>query len=287
MNISNAKATYGLNARGVPKSVSVTGSVQIGDASISRDLVGADAAYAVRIIFAQATNEALISLDTSTLNFATAFSQGFQQIETATAVGTVTAAGNASIVVTAAGMTGSPLTIPVPVALSDTPTLWAAKVRSALSSNAAVSLLLAISGTGTSIILTRKPTYTFNVPTGSLYHYAANDATLNLAISTGTATGITAAPTSINTQSGTATDGVRSYNHGADFEGKAIPTIVNMQSVCIQNQGASAIAVSAGNSFSIAAGGVNMAVGHTGNYSPTYTASGPTDMIITVIGSTI
>lgn len=286
MNISNAKATYGLNARGVPKSVSVTGSVQIGDATISRDLV-ADVVYATRMIFAQTTNFVSFLLTSGNTYDQTAFSQGAPQIAIATAEGTVTAAGNASVTVTAVGLVGTPLTIAVPVATGDTASVWAAKVRAALSSNAAVSLLLTVSGTGSSIIITRKPTFTFTVPTGLLYHYANQDSSLNLALATGTATGITAAPTSAVAQLGVATDGVKIYDQSTDFEGDTIPTIVNMQSVLMQNQGASSIVLSDGDAYTIAAGGANLRVGTNPYYFTTCTASGPTDMIITVIGSTI
>lgn len=114
---------------------------------------------------------------------------GVAQVETATAAGTVIGGGDAEVVVTGSGIAGSPLTIPVAVASEDTPTLWAAKVRAELADTAAITALYGVSGTGTSIILTEL------VPNG-------NDATLNVALATGTATGITAAATSANTTAG-------------------------------------------------------------------------------------
>jgi hypothetical protein len=124
-----------------------------------------------------------------TANLATG--PGVAQVETATAAGTVTGNGNASVVVTGAGITGSPITLAVAVLNGDTPTLWAAKVRAALAATAAITALYAVGGTGADITLTEL------VPNG-------NDATLNIALATGTATGITAAPTSANTTAGVA-----------------------------------------------------------------------------------
>lgn len=113
------------------------------------------------------------------------------QVETATAAGTVVDAGNASVVVTAAGLLGSPITLAVAVAALDTPTLWAAKVRTALAANAAIAAMFTVGGATTAIVLTK-------IVKG------ANDATLNIALSTGTATGITTAATSANTTAGVA-----------------------------------------------------------------------------------
>lgn len=116
---------------------------------------------------------------------------GTSQVETATGAGTVSGSGNASIVVTGAGITGSPLTIPVAVVATDTPTIWVGKVRVALAATAAITALYTVGGTGTAITFTEK------VPNG-------NDGTLNIAIATGTATGITTAATSANTTAGVA-----------------------------------------------------------------------------------
>ena len=124
-----------------------------------------------------------------TANLAT--NAGTAQVETATAVGTVTVSGDAAVVVTGAGITGSPLTLAVPVLNGDTPILWAAKVRAALAATAAITALYSVGGTGADITLTEI------VPNG-------NDGTLNVALATGTAVGITAAATSANTTAGVA-----------------------------------------------------------------------------------
>ena len=118
-------------------------------------------------------------------------SYGTQQVETATVVGTISTAGNASVVVTANGMTGSPKTIAVPVLLADDASAIAGKIRAALAADAAVAALFAVSGATDKVILTR-------------LIKAANDGTLNIAIDNGTCAGITTAAASANTTAGVA-----------------------------------------------------------------------------------
>jgi hypothetical protein len=152
-------------------------------------------------------NGSVASLETREANIFTLFPlalTGTLQVETATAAGTVSAAGNATATVTGAGITGSPVAIPFAVEVGDTPTLWAAKAAAAINANAAVSALYLATSSGTSIILTAKTA-------------AANDATLNVALATGTATGITTAATSGNTLGGVATGVGLSYT----IEGKS------------------------------------------------------------------
>jgi hypothetical protein len=121
-------------------------------------------------------------------------SMGTRQVETATGVGTVTGAGNVRVILTASGMDGSPLAIDVPVTLGQTASQWMATVRAYFSAIPQIQMLFAVSGSGADMILTRRSPY------------AGNDSTLNISIGgTGTtATGITAAPTSVNTTAGVA-----------------------------------------------------------------------------------
>jgi hypothetical protein len=99
-----------------------------------------------------------------------------------------------SVVVTSAGLAGSPLTVPVAVANNDTAAQVAGKIRAALGLVAAITALFTVGGSGVEVTLTR-------------LIGAADDATLNIATSTGTATGLTAAPTSANTTPGIANGG--------------------------------------------------------------------------------
>lgn len=119
---------------------------------------------------------------------------GYVQVETATVAGTIdpAGAGDAEVVITAANMAGSPLTLAVPVANNDTASQVAGKIRTFLQTDAtaaAVRALFDISGATTKVILTRK------IP-------MEDDATLNIAIDNGTCTGLTTAATSADTYSG-------------------------------------------------------------------------------------
>jgi hypothetical protein len=121
---------------------------------------------------------------------------GQKQVETATVIGTIGAAGagNATVIVTSAGMTGSPITLNVAVANDDTASQVATKIRAALNGNATIAARFTIGGAGAAITLTRVVS-------------AANDGTLNVSIDNGTCTGLTAAPTSANTTPGIASAG--------------------------------------------------------------------------------
>jgi len=119
------------------------------------------------------------------------FKGGVLQVETATVAGTITSAGNAKVVVTAAGMPNNPKTVNVAVANADTASQVAGKMRTALAADADVSGFFNVSGTGANIVLTSQ------LP-------AANDAALNIATDNATSAGLTATPTSANTTAGVA-----------------------------------------------------------------------------------
>lgn len=111
------------------------------------------------------------------------------QVETATVVGTISTAGNCTVVFTSKELASSPITLQVAVALSDTATAVATKIRTALTGNAEISNLFTINGSNGSIVITKK------VPT-------ENDSTLNVSIANGTCAGLTNAPTSADTTAG-------------------------------------------------------------------------------------
>src|SRR5688572_14159441 len=114
---------------------------------------------------------------------------GTKQVETATIVGTVTGDGDASVTVTAAGMTGSPKTLLVPVLNTDIASVVAGKIRAALSLDVDVTALFTVGGTGAAVSLTKLVA-------------AHNDLTLNIAYTNGTCTGLTPNATSANTVEG-------------------------------------------------------------------------------------
>lgn len=118
------------------------------------------------------------------------------QVETATVAGTIGAsgAGNVSVVVTSVLLAGGSKTFAVAVANDDTASLVAGKIRTALAADSEIAAYFTVGGSTTAVILTALTPGT-------------NDTTLNIATSTGTATGLTAAPTSANTTAGVAGTG--------------------------------------------------------------------------------
>lgn len=228
MELTQSILSYGLRSTATPTSTNVFNSVEIGVAQTQERFPTADVTYSLRAIMAGSGTSLSIAQSTGVCT-ATAFVTGVAQVETATAAGTVTATGDASVIVTSAGMTGSPLTILVPVANGDTPTVWAGKVRTALSANATVAARFTVGGSTTAISLTRLP-----ATVGGVSIYSATDATLNIALANGTSTGITAAATSANTTAGTATSGVLLFDgDGKDFEGIALPSMSLVYSTMI------------------------------------------------------
>ena len=99
--------------------------------------------------------------------------------------------GNATVVVTSSGMTGSPITVSVPVASSDTASIVAGKIKTALENNVNISALYGASVSGADVILTAKTPI-------------ANVSSLNIALSNGTCAGLTTVSTSTNTTTGIA-----------------------------------------------------------------------------------
>ena len=130
--------------------------------------------------------------------------EGTAQVETATVIGTIVTAGNATVIVTAAGMTGSPITTQVAVASGDTASQVADKIRTALTANTSIAALFTVGGSGADVTLTR------NAP------FAANDPTLNISIDNGTCTGLTAAPTSANVVMGVSSQKFVTSNQPCD-----------------------------------------------------------------------
>ena len=243
MDISQTRAFSGLRMVATPTASLVTNDVTIGVPSTNTAIADVDTGYAVRALIVGASSDLVLDLADNDSTGTTAWTAGVAQVETATAAGTVTASGNATVVVTAAGMTGTPKTISVPVLNGDLAATWAGKVRTALAADAAVAALFTVDGTTTAIRLTRKPTATYTVGSTSVPLYAADDATLNISLNNGTSTGITPAATSANTTGGTLTAGVYLLDgDGKDFEGVNLSAIASnrLGGVLITNQSGSA-----------------------------------------------
>ncbi len=225
-----------------PTASLVSNDVTIGLPSTNTAIADVDTGYAARALIVGAASDLVLDLADNDSTGTTAWTAGQAQVETATAAGTITASGNATVIVTAAGMTGTPKTISVAVLNGDTAAVWAGKVRTALAADTAVAALFDVGGTTTAIRLTRKATATYTVGTVSVPLYAANDATLNISLDNGTCTGITTAATSANTTSGTLTAGVYLLDaDGKDFEGVTLTAIAagRLGGLLISNQSAS------------------------------------------------
>ena len=294
MNLSNARATFGLQAKATPTSSNVSGSIQIGANSETISFPTADVVYSLRAIFAGNSDELAIDLTDCDTTGSTAFVAGNAQVEiaTITAAAGATSSGTMTLGLTSAGMTGSPLNIAVPL-VTGTHTnaaLIAAAARNALLANAVVVARFTISGTGPNIVLTRKPTSSYAVPTGILNLYAANDTTLNLAIPSGL--GVTAAATSANTTAGVISDGVKIYDgDGKDFEGETLAAIAATYGVMIKNSEGPLFNItgSTSDSFTLAADSIILFAGSSSNQIDSqliFLSSGAADLTITVIGAT-
>lgn len=152
---------------------------------------------------------------------------GTHQVETATGLGTVTVAGNAAVTVTAASLTGSPVTYNIPVP-TGAPAVWVDAVRVWLNTNATAAALrdlFEITGDGANIVLTTKEPQ-------------ANDTGLNIALATGTATGITTAATSAPTVAGVAgTENDENHHLFEDDFGNEVATFWMVQHPTAANSG--------------------------------------------------
>lgn len=114
---------------------------------------------------------------------------GTAQVETATIVGTITGDGDAAVIVTAAGLTDSPITLNVAVLIGDTSAVVATKIRAALNANSNITDFFTVGGSGADVVLTA-------------IDEDANDSTMNVAYDNGTCTGLTGDAASTNTRAG-------------------------------------------------------------------------------------
>jgi hypothetical protein len=228
MNLTGTEVRVGMTATANVASVNTVGSVTIGSPVAA--LVYQDApnvAYSLRMDIASGET---LTLDMTT-GAVTGVDPGVQQVEIATVVAPagITTAGDATVIVTAANLVGSPLTVSVPLLLTDTTaTLVATKIRAALTATPAITSVFLVSGASTNIALTA-------------IKAIANDTTLNISIANGTCAGITAAPTSTNTTAGVLR--TQAYRiSGAtwdltDFEGEPLPTMTKAHCVYVKRIG--------------------------------------------------
>lgn len=131
---------------------------------------------------------------------------GTLQVETATVVGTISTAGNATFTITSTGLAGSPLAVSVAVALNDTAAMVAKKAIAALQANAAIAAMFFVGGIGATVTLTRKIA-------------TANIANLNVAFTNDTCAGLTPNATSADTTAGGAAEVFTTIASVTNFDG--------------------------------------------------------------------
>ncbi len=108
------------------------------------------------------------------------------QVVKVTVLGSVTGTGNATVVVTAAGMNGTPKTISVAVTSGDSASVAAGKIRTALKADTDVAAYFNVGGSGADVELT-------------VLAAAANDTTMKITVANGTCTGLTSVQSTITT----------------------------------------------------------------------------------------
>ena len=240
MDLSSQQSFCGLVTTATPRASNVTNNVKVGKDNEAKQLSSATTFVTFDAIVAGAASDLVIDVSDLDSTGTTAWSAGTAQVETATAAGTIGTAGNAEVIFTAADVTGSPVTLSVADAASDTASDWAEKVRTALAANTAISEFYTISGAGTSIVATHKGSVQYTIQGTSTPVYPANDATLNISLDNDTCTGITTAATSADTTAGVASSGVYvPALDGNDFEGIATGGATSVYGLYISNSTAS------------------------------------------------
>jgi hypothetical protein len=139
------------------------------------------------------------------------------QIETATAVGTVTTEGWAVATLTSRDLlSGTPIAVEFEVKAEDVPEIWAKKAVDALRANTQISNAFEIRNSLDKIVIIRKPTGDIN----QYPLYPLNDPTLNLSLNNSTGAGASAGITPSTSSADT--------SDGADFEDSIVGTITSI-----------------------------------------------------------
>jgi hypothetical protein len=225
MTVTGTQARYELTSSANASAVNTSGGFQLGTSLTSVVYTDSpDSAYSLAMLIQSGVT---LTMDMST-GAVTGTVAGTNQVKTATIVAAsgATTAGDLNVTVTSALVTGSPLLIPVALLLSDnTAALVAAKVRAALTANAAVAAHYTVGGSSATYSLTS-------------IEKAANDATLNMAHANGTCAGITTAATATSTTAGVGTSRAYKFSgetwNNTDPEGRTLPTMTKLHSMLIR-----------------------------------------------------
>jgi len=293
MTLSQARATFGLNCRATPTSPGASGSAQIGASAASVNLPGADCAYSIRAILAGNADVLSINSINGDTTASTSWVAGAQQVETqtVTAAGGITTSGNATVTVTATGMGGSPKAISVALttAAHTTATLIATAIAAGLNADSAYAAMFVATSSGADVISKRRPTATYTVKGETINIWPADVANHNIAIADGTCVGITTAGTSTATTAGVASDGCYTVDSDADFEGLEIASMTTIYGLLVVNSGSGVEGVGTGDNYDLSADEVifraSASLGIDSSPNLEFTATGSTDLTITVIGA--
>ena len=237
MTLTTPRATFGINARATPVKSGTTGTVQVGANSETVTLTATKQVSFQAVIVGSASD---LVIDISDLDNtgSTAWTAGNAQVETATvtAASGITTSGNATVTVTATGMTGSPKAISVPLTTGThtTAALIATAIAAGLNADTAYAALFTATSSGATVITTGKASSTYTLNGTSVPVYPATIANLNVALAGGL--GITAAAPSADTTAGVATAGcIVPDLDGNDYEGEATGGLASVDAVYIKN----------------------------------------------------
>ena len=233
MNITSPIINYNVSAQATAARAGSGSAITLLQSTATSSPTDVNQVYSTHYVFAGTTTAATLNLSTGDAT-GDAWTAPVHQVETATAAGTVTGAGNAKATVTASGLTGSPLDVTFAVT-DEVAADWAELCRTALAANTAVAAMFDVSGTGTSIVLTRKPVATYSLGSTDIEAAYANDATLNIALDNDTSTGITTAATSANTTTAVVADGAYIANDDVDYEGISLDSPSDIYAVLIEH----------------------------------------------------
>jgi hypothetical protein len=213
-----------------------SGTLTLGLAATSQAFSDADIGYAITSRLTTSSTTATLDVQTGVLTGSAAFVAGVAQVETATVVAAsgCTSAGNCTITFTSANVTGSPVSVVVPLTTaSNTQALVTAALVAGIAANTAIAAKFDVVRSGSTIVATAK--------VDSNGNFVADDGTLNIAIPSGL--GITAAPTSANTTAGVASSGVQVLDgDGKDFEGVTLTSMARIYALEINVTSGSASA---------------------------------------------
>ena len=187
--------TTGITNPAVPRNIRIDGNVSGIDGKVKitgTNFAGAVISEEIQANGTTAVDGALAFKTVTKIELPIQDHTPVQQVETATAAGTVTTAGNAAVTVKSA-LFKEDVVLAVPVEVDNGANDIAAAIKAAMAANETIAAHFTVGGTDASVVLTAK------VP-------AANDTTLNIAIADGTgegaSVGVTTAATSANTTAG-------------------------------------------------------------------------------------